>query len=163
MDGQFSLRRATVEDIDLLLELRQAMWREGALDMETPDASLALEEARKYLLEKVPSGEYICYLAEAEGRVVGVGGMFLYRHLPRPRSPRGVEGYILNMLTLSEWRRRGIASAILRELLECAREAGATLVGLRASEDGRPVYEKFGFKENPHYMQVELDGSPIVE
>jgi GNAT superfamily N-acetyltransferase len=163
MNRRFSLRRATVEDIGLLLELRQAMWREATLDMDTTDAALALQEARKYLLEKMPSGEYICYLAEAEGRVVGVGGMFLNRHLPRPRSPRGVEGYILNMLTLPEWRRRGVASAIVRELLKCAREAGASLVGLRASEDGRPVYEKFGFRENPHYMQLELEASPSVE
>ena len=156
MGEAFTLRRATVDDIDLLLELRQAMWREGAADMDSADAGEALDNAREYFEEKVPSGEYVCFLAEAGGHVVGIGGMFLYRHPPRPRSPRGVEGYILNMLTLPDWRRKGIASAIMRELLDCAREAGAALVGLRASEDGRRVYEKFGFAENPHYMQVKL-------
>ncbi len=156
MSAAFTLRRATVDDIDLLLELREAMWREGAAEMDSSDASEALDNAREYFEEKVPSGEYVCFLAEAEGRVVGVGGMFLYRHPPRPRSPRGVEGYILNMLTLSEWRRKGIASTIMRELLECAREARAGFVALRASEDGRRVYEKFGFEMNPHYMQLTL-------
>ena len=145
-----------MDDIDLLLELREAMWLEGTEVMDSADAGEALDNAREYFEEKVPSGEYVCFLAEAEGRVVGVGGIFLYQHPPRPRSPRGVEGYVLNMLTLSEWRRKGIASAIMRELLECAREAGAGLVGLRASEDGRRVYEKFGFEENPHYMQLAL-------
>jgi len=156
MSEAFTLRRATVDDIDLLLELREAMWREGAMGMDTDDAVEALDNARAYFEEKLPSGEYVCFLAGAGGRVVGIGGMFLYRHPPRPRSPRGVEGYILNMLTLPDWRRKGIASAIMRELLDCAREAGAALVGLRASEDGRRVYEKFGFAENPHYMQVKL-------
>ena len=46
-----------------------------------------------------------------------------------------------------------VSRAVLRLY---AREAGAALVGLRASEDGRRVYEKFGFAENPHYMQVKL-------
>ena len=156
MSEAFTLRRATVDDIDLLLELREGMWREGAAEMDTADAAEALDNARVYFEEKLPSGEYVCFLAEAEGRFVSVGGMLLFRHPPRPRSPRGVEGYILNMLTLPDWRRKGIASVIMRELLDCAREAGAALVGLRASEDGRRVYEKFGFEENPHYMQLAL-------
>jgi GNAT superfamily N-acetyltransferase len=60
------------------------------------------------------------------------------------------------MLTIDEWRGKGVASAIMRELLECARQAGAGLVWLRATEAGRRVYEKFGFAENLHYMQVKL-------
>jgi GNAT superfamily N-acetyltransferase len=157
MSRAFTLRRASVNDVDLLLELREAMWQEGAAEIDSADASEALENARMYFEEKVPSGEYVCFLAEAHGRVVGVGGMFLYRHPPRPHSPRGIEGYILNMLTVSEWRRKGIASAIMGELLACAREAGAVQVALRASEDGRRVYEKFGFESNPHYMQMALE------
>lgn len=159
MGGLFTIRRATVEDIDLLVELREAMWQEGALEMDTADAGEALANARVYFEQKVPSGDYVCFLAEAEGRVVGVGGIFLFRHPPRPRSPRGVEGYILNMLTLREWRRKGVASAIMRELLGCAREAGAALVGLRASDDGRRVYEKFGFAPDPNYMLLRLEGA----
>ena len=68
----------------------------------------------------------------------------------------GVEGYVLNMLTVAEWRGKGIASAIMREVLACAREAGAGLVWLRAIDQGRSVYEKFDLAENPRYMQVKL-------
>ena len=53
------------------------------------------------------------------------------------------------------WQR--LASDIVERLLECAREAGAGLVWLRATDQGRPVYEKFGFAENPRYMQLKLD------
>jgi len=93
MSEPFTVRRATSNDIDTLLELREAMWREGAEGMDRADAGVALDNTRKYFEEKVPSGEYVCFLAEAQGRVVGVGGMILYRYPPRPRSPRGVEGY----------------------------------------------------------------------
>lgn len=157
--ARFALRRATVEDIELLFELREAMWREGAEEMNTADAAEALINARRYFEEKLPGGEYVCFVAEANGRAVGIGGMFLYRHPPRPRSPRGVEGYILNVLTLREWRRKGIASEITRALLECAREVGAVQVGLRASEDGRRIYERFGFAPDPNYMLLRLEGA----
>jgi len=50
--------------------------------------------------------------------------MVIYRKPSQPLSPVGVEGYVLNMLTVAEWRGKGIASAIMRELLAWAREAG---------------------------------------
>jgi GNAT superfamily N-acetyltransferase len=78
-------------------------------------------------------------------------------------SPVGLEGYILNMLTVPEYRGRGLASDIVRGLLDCAREAGAGLVWLRATDQGRPVYEKLGFAENPRYMQLKLDGARTEE
>ena len=152
----FTLRRATVEDIDLLVELRDAMWREIAGEMDIGDVSEALGNTREYFQTAVPKGDYVCLLAEAEGRVVGVGGMVIYRKPSQPLSPVGVEGYILNMLTVAEWRGKGIASRIVEGLLDCAFEAGAGLVWLRATEQGRPVYEKFGFAENPRYMQLKL-------
>lgn len=159
MGEPFSLRRATIEDIGLLVELRDAMWREIAGEMDIGDVSEALDNTRAYFESAVPSGEYVCLLAEAEGRVVGVGGMVLYRKPSQPLSPVGVEAYILNMLTVAEWRGRGVASAIVGRLLDCAREAGAGLAWLRATEQGRPVYEKFGFAENPRYMQLKLEGA----
>ena len=152
----FTLRRATVEDIDLLVELRDAMWREIAEGTELGDGSEALGHTREYFEVAVPSGDYVCVLAEAQSQVVGVGGMVIYRKPAQPLSPVGVEGYILNMLTVSEWRGKGVASAIVERLLDCAREAGAGLVWLRATEQGRPVYERFGFAQNPRYMQVKL-------
>jgi GNAT superfamily N-acetyltransferase len=145
-----------MEDVDLLVELRDAMWREIAEGMELGDVSEALDNTREYFEKAVPSGEYVCLLAEAEARVIGVGGMVIYRKPSQPLSPAGVEGYILNMLTIDEWRGRGVASAIMRELLDSAREAGVGLVWLRATEAGRPVYERFGFVENPRYMQMKL-------
>jgi GNAT superfamily N-acetyltransferase len=151
----FTTRRGTIDDLETLVELRGAMVREIAGEMEI-GAEEALANTRDYFASAVPNGDYVCLLAEAEGRVVGVGGMVIYRKPSQPLSPVGVEGYILNMLTVAEWRGKGIGSAIVERLLDCAREAGAGLVWLRATDQGRPVYEKFGFTQNSRYMQVKL-------
>ena len=156
MREAYSLRRATLDDIDALVDLRDAMWREIAAGMDIGDVREALGNTREYFQAAVPSGDYVCVLTEAQGQIVGGGGMVIYRKPSQPLSPVGVEGYILNMLTVAEWRGKGIASAIMRELLACAREAGAGLVWLRATDQGRSVYEKFGLAENPRYMQVKL-------
>jgi GNAT superfamily N-acetyltransferase len=43
-------------------------------------------------------------------------------------------------------RRRGLASALLRTVLDAARTSGARTATLQASPDGLPVYERLGFR-----------------
>ena len=58
------------------------------------------------------------------------------------------EGYINNVAVRPEYRRRGIASALISLLIEQAREIGLAFLTLevRASNDAaRALYEKLGF------------------
>jgi ribosomal protein S18 acetylase RimI-like enzyme len=48
--------------------------------------------------------------------------------------------------TESDFRRRGLASRLIRAALTEAREEGATTATLQASPDGLPVYERLGFR-----------------
>ncbi len=148
------LRRATLDDIELLVDLRIAIQK--AVGMVDGDRRAVADASREYFRDKVPSGEYISFFAEAEGEVAGVGGIVLFRKPPHPGNLSGVEGYILNMYTRPDWRRKGIASRILDALLAEAREHNAGLVWLRATETGRLVYEQHGFAEDPHYMRRKL-------
>jgi GNAT superfamily N-acetyltransferase len=149
-----TLRRATPDDIELLVDLRIVM--EKAVGMVEGNEEELARASRAYFREKVPSGEYVSFLAEAEDQVAGVGGIVLLRKPPHPRNLSGVEGYILNMYTHPDWRRRGIASRILDALLAEAREHHAALVWLRATETGRLVYEQHGFADDTHYMWRKL-------
>src|SRR5205085_2575818 len=96
-------------------------------------------------------------LAEADavsgGRsreIVAGAGVQLRELLPRPAPGgaglvRGPQGLILNVFTERAWRRRGVAAALMRELLRWCRANGIESLVLHASADGRPLYEKLGF------------------
>ncbi|MDR1669914.1 MAG: ribosomal protein S18-alanine N-acetyltransferase [Oscillospiraceae bacterium] len=59
------------------------------------------------------------------------------------------EGHITNIATAPEQRRRGIAGALLRELLSAAGARGVRFAMLEARESNtaaRALYEKFGFE-----------------
>lgn len=82
-----------------------------------------------------------CFLvALAQGDAVGYAGM--HRVLD--------ECYLDNVAVDLRWRRRGVATALMRALLDEARQAGAAFVSLevRAGNAGAiALYEGLGFRE----------------
>jgi GNAT superfamily N-acetyltransferase len=144
-----SIRRATAADASVLARHRADMFRDmGQLSDDLRDT--LVEAARAYFAAAVPDGRYVAWLAEAEGKIVAGAGLQLRELLPRPepsgtRLVRGPQGLILNVFTEPAWRRRGVAAALMRELLRWCRASGIESVVLHASADGRPLYEKLGF------------------
>jgi ribosomal protein S18 acetylase RimI-like enzyme len=43
------------------------------------------------------------------------------------------------------WRRRGVAEALMRAILDTLAERGIRRVVLHASDDGRSLYQRLGF------------------
>jgi GNAT superfamily N-acetyltransferase len=144
-----SIRRATAADAGVLARHRADMFRDmGQLSDAQRDP--LVEAARAYFATAIPDGRYVAWLAEAEGKIVAGAGLQLRELLPRPeptgtRLVRGPQGLILNVYTERAWRRRGVAAALLGELLGWCRASGIESVVLHASADGRPLYEKLGF------------------
>lgn len=156
----WSIRQATIDDIEQLVRLRLAMMAEvagprgGGVD---PDSGKALAEAnRSYMEETMPTGEFAAYIVESGGAMVATSGLRVYRMAPHTGNLRGIGAYVLNMYTVPEWRGRGLASALLERLVEHAREAGAMSVSLRATAAGRPVYERYGFGGDSNFMSFHI-------
>ena len=111
------------------------------------DALLAVEEASftnawtrdMYLAELENPGVSFLFLAkESTGRVVGFCGF--WRVLD--------ELHINNLAVLPEYRRRGVASAILARVFDEARALGAKRMLLevrRSNRAAQHLYERFGF------------------
>lgn len=148
----FAIRPATAADAAVLAHHRAGMFRDmGELPDDLRDT---LEQAATaYFARAIPDGRYVAWVAYARERpseIVGGAGLQLRELLPRPhraqtRLMRGPQALILNVFTERPWRRRGVAEALMRELLEWCRENGVESVVLHASNEGRPLYEKLGF------------------
>ena len=112
-------------------------------------------KARTRLEEWLTSGDYVGWLATPADQselVVGGAGVQLQRILPRPVDDvtigEGRQGTIVNVFTEPEWRRRGIAGLLMQEIINWSKTEKVDRLILHASDDGRPVYEKLGFKES---------------
>lgn len=78
------------------------------------------------------------FLAREDNRIIGYCGVWLVQD----------EGQITNIAVLPEYRRRGIATALLKYLIDECGECTQIVLEVRESNlDAIRLYEKFGFKK----------------
>ncbi len=142
------LRRATLDDIPALVELRAAMFTAmgDPLVSETPwrDASAAWFEQHL--------GVDACvYVVDLGGELISAALGFVHTATPSPSSLTDVRGHVSNVVTMDEHRRRGHARSCLEALLSWFREeTEADRVDLAASDDGVALYESLGWERRVH-------------
>jgi len=149
------LRRATENDIDTLIKYRLLFLKESyGVPSKELEARLLIS-LRQYFVRSLKDGIYIAWIAEYENRPVGFSGMVIREQPGNFDLPTGRSGYILNIFTLKEFRKKGIASLLMQKLIEEGRYIKLDRLELRATIDGEPIYRKIGFVE-PHDLSMEL-------
>ena len=149
------LRRATLSDIETLIRLRMEFLTDGGYRSEN-DARTDLEaRLRAYFESAIHSGEFVAVLAEEDGKVASAAYLSITRRYSRRVEAIVPCGMIYNVYTPPEFRRRGLATRVLEELLCAAKELALDSVELLASEAGKPLYEKLGFAEPSHTYMVK--------
>jgi GNAT superfamily N-acetyltransferase len=152
-----SIHPATPSDLTTLLDFRMAMMNDisGGLHDLQGDAAALRENNRRWLEEHFGQ-DFRAWLADLDGRPAASAGLMWFEHPPGHRNAAGREAYILNVYTRPEARRLGLARAIMERVVAEARSGGAGRIWLRASDDGRPLYEAMGFGPG-NYLQLVSD------
>jgi predicted acetyltransferase len=114
---------------------------------QRPSAELAAADAADV-------GAIRGWLARAEGRPVGVGGL-IDLQLTLPGGVRLPIAGVTEVGVLPTHRRRGVLSRLMSTLLDDAREHGDPVAGLMASE--APIYGRFGFGAADRVARVEVE------
>ena len=151
----YTIRRATVEDISIIVHHRKMMFTDMGLD---DHALIDRMEApfRVWLAERLANRTYHGWFAVGvDGQVIGGAGLWIYNWIPSPLAPQTARGYILNVYTEPGHRQQGIARRLVEEILEYCREQGLKNVLLHASAQGRPIYESLGF-EQTNELRIRL-------
>ncbi|WP_310597339.1 GNAT family N-acetyltransferase [Aeromonas aquatica] len=147
------VREANIADIPALVALRMRLFCEVG-ELDTPGGDPALWQAtRDYFTRAMGEGSTRSWVVETEGALVACGTLALFVRPPYPGTLSGREGYVLNIVTLPAWRRRGMAGALLDAMLVYAREQQLGKLWLHTSDEGRALYERRGFVANTAYLE----------
>ncbi len=115
------------------------------IDWERAKADLASDDfdngrSADALRRSFEQSQHVAFARDGE-RVVGMARLL---------SDGVCNAYLVDVWTSSEYRRQGIASALIRRLLE---EVPGQHVGLQTN-DGQTLYESLGFRSQPEFWSL---------
>ena len=156
MDDTFSIRKATLDDVNELVRLRRMMFEAmGYGDARQLDASDTA--SMDYFFRTISGGVFHGWLAETtNGEAIGSVGAVIDQHPPNPTNLSGQTGYIMNLVTDPRYRRQGIARRLMQTTLDWLAEQSITHVTLYATQAGNALYDELGFVES-NEMRLRLE------
>lgn len=148
------IRRATLRDLPVLIRHRRGMFedmkRGTKAELDQHDRNYA-----RWARRRLKDGSMIGFVALQGKEVAGSGCVWLREKQPVPGYPGGRVPYLLSMFTERDKRGLGAATAIVKAALAWAKKRKVTLMLLHASDAGRPIYERLGFKAT-NEMEIKL-------
>src|SRR5262245_17749783 len=143
----YTIRPATLEDLDVLIHHRIAMFTDMG---RTVDRDALGGAFRPWLVEHLPRGAYRAWLAVADdGSIAGGGGATIIPWPPGPQYMGTSLAFVYNVYTEPAHRRRGLARELMEAIHAWCRVNGVTSIALNASRDGQPLYEAMGYVVTP--------------
>ena len=146
-------RRLCMDDIDTFIQMRlDQLAEEGA--KQDCDLKPALYD---YYKKHLADGSFVSWIALDGEKIIATSGLSFAEKPPYYGNPTGRYGILSSMYTLPEYRRKGIAKALLQKETEEARAAGCGVIWITASDMGVLLYTDFGFTKNGKFMQYKLN------
>jgi len=138
-----TIKQASIRDIDdlAILFAQYRVFYQQSFDAET---------AKQFLLERITNSESVIFIAIDAGQHAGFTQLY-----PSFSSVSMRKIWILNDLFVSvDHRRKGIAQALINEVVEYCKKTGRKRVVLSTAYDnfnGQKLYEKLGFSRSDFY------------
>src|SRR5947207_8501309 len=114
----FTIRRATLEDVEALVQLRIALLQSAGYIHSEVEKRTTAQANRDYFVRTLPTNEFLAWVAQANDQIVSSSGLVFFERPPLNEKLAGQEAYIMNMYTLPSWRSQGIATALLQMIFQ---------------------------------------------
>ena len=131
-----------IEELSMLRILQQKDdWKE-----DYPNKDKELYDITKRYLEKHLNNDIFIFVEKHDDKIIGTCGIQIIQYLPQCVES-GLEGYICNVFTLKEYRRKGIQTKLIDECFKFAKNRKLEQLSLSTdSKEGINLYKKFGFE-----------------
>jgi GNAT superfamily N-acetyltransferase len=157
MSNALRIRRCEISDLEVLVKMRVEFLKEAEHVKDGTNVKELTLELAEYIKSHI-NKDLFFWVAEIEEIAVSTGALSFWEKLPIYAGKQNGSkiGYISNMYTVPEYRRKGIASDILEEIIKFGKEIGMLKIMLHALEDGKGVYKSLGFSISESFMEMKL-------
>ncbi|WP_407941670.1 GNAT family N-acetyltransferase [Noviherbaspirillum galbum] len=92
-------------------------------------------------------GSYIGLFAEAQCEIIAGAGLLLLEWGPTRGDSNPIRARVVNVWTRPDWRRRGVATDLVKRLLARAEIIGIQAIGLDSTPMSKALYRSLGFEQ----------------
>jgi GNAT superfamily N-acetyltransferase len=149
-------RKADITDIPQLIHLRLQFLKEMYPKADSSQDERLSEHLGNYLTTHLSQDNFVNWFADESGKVIASAGIVFYNQPPLYHNLEGKVAYLLNVYTLPAYRRRGIAKTLLQKIMDEAKRRNTGKISLHTSNEGRTLYEQFGFLAGDNEMTCQL-------
>lgn len=156
MEPEILVRLAEHTDIPELIRLRLAYFDEefGVLPQEQLAAISA--QLPQYFAAHLGADCIAVAAVLPDGHLAACALLTVSENPANPSFPNGRSGYVLGVFTEPQHRGKGLATRVMRQLLEEAKQLRLDTVRLSASDMGKGIYERLGFAvRQTHFTEME--------
>ena len=138
--------KAQVNDIDALVEMRLNYLIEDNGSIDDQDRS-AIQKLLPDYYKAHLGKDLLVYVIRDDLTIVSCAFLLIVEKPMSPAFINGRTGIVLNVYTCPSYRRRGYAKLIMETLLSEAIKMEISVIELKSTEDGYPLYRSVGFTD----------------
>lgn len=143
------------KDVNKFWDLRICLLRElGEISTKTNLTNLE-KSTKEYFLSNI-NKSLICYGVVNNNDIISIASLCLFSRIPYQENLNGKEGYILNVFTSPEFRKKGLAKLLLQEIIRYSNGHNIKKLWLNSSEYGKHLYSSLGFISKSNEMELIL-------
>ncbi|MHC5350948.1 GNAT family N-acetyltransferase [Metapseudomonas furukawaii] len=161
----FTVRAATLADLDSLIELR-AYLLDGTTarySSKTPEEAASWRTAyRSWLGSRLDKSDCVQILAaehKESRQVLGCATAIIDQRAPAPGRLNGLSGWVQSVVVEPQWRNRGIARQLMQHLLRWFANRGVDHVVLQSTESAGTLYQALGFTVSDERLLIRQEAS----
>ncbi len=149
------IRQATQEDAAELARLR---WEFSPDEVQATDQTLEefAQGFSDFMRQSLERGDWVIWVGIGEERIIANIYVHCVAMAPRPGLFDKRFGYMTNVFVESEYRNRGVGSALLEHVVAWARQQEIEFLIAWPTEAALTFYQRFGFKRSTEAMELNL-------
>jgi GNAT superfamily N-acetyltransferase len=153
--ADYSVREATLDDLDVIVRHRLAMFTDMGTVFDAPRIERLFRDWARTMME---AGDYRAWLClTGTGEVAAGAGITLLKWPPGP-SPLAAEriAYVYNVYAEPGHRKRGLARSVMDAIHAWCKANGVAAVALNAAPAAQHLYESQGYRAAPSPMMWKI-------
>ena len=150
MEQILKIEMANNEDIEELSKLRVLQKKDDW--QEEYEDKMGLRETTKWYLNTHLNKDIYFFIIRENNKIVATCGLQIIEQLPQCNN-NGLMGYICNVFTRKEYRKRGIQTNLLNKCIDFANKKDVKMIQLSTDNpEAISIYKKIGFEQDKLMM-----------